>query len=76
MAPQTVPLRSAVSELVALLDSTEIGDLVSDLEATRRTGRPGYPIRSMVGVVLAKSLYGIPTWTHTVALVREHTALP
>jgi len=29
----------------------------------------------MVGVALAKSLYSIPTWTRTVALVREHAAL-
>jgi len=29
----------------------------------------------MVGVALAKSLYSIPTWTRTVALVREHDAL-
>jgi hypothetical protein len=29
----------------------------------------------MVGMALAKSLYAIPTWTRTVALVREHPAL-
>jgi hypothetical protein len=29
----------------------------------------------MVGMALAKSLYSIPTWTRTVALVREHAAL-
>jgi hypothetical protein len=29
----------------------------------------------MVGTALAKSLYSIPTWTRTVALVREHDAL-
>jgi len=29
----------------------------------------------MVGMALAKSLYAIPTWTKTVALVREHPAL-
>jgi len=29
----------------------------------------------MVGVALAKSLYSIPTWTRTVALVREHATL-
>ncbi|MEA2181235.1 MAG: hypothetical protein QOF69_420, partial [Solirubrobacteraceae bacterium] len=38
-------------------------------------GRPGYPIRVMVGMALAKSLYVLPTWTRTVRLVREHTAL-
>jgi hypothetical protein len=29
----------------------------------------------MVGMALAKSLYAVPTWTKTVALVREHWAL-
>jgi hypothetical protein len=58
-----------------LLDSPEIGRLISELQATRWTGRPGYPIRTMIGVALTKSLYAIPTWTKTVALVREHWAL-
>jgi hypothetical protein len=29
----------------------------------------------MVGLALAKSIYALPTWTKTVALVREHVAL-
>jgi hypothetical protein len=29
----------------------------------------------MIGMALAKSLYTVPTWTRTVALVREHSAL-
>jgi hypothetical protein len=49
--------------------------LIAGLEATRWTGRPGYPIRTMVGLTLAKSLYALPTWTKVVALVREHWAL-
>jgi hypothetical protein len=75
MAVSTVPARSAAGVLAELLDSPEIARLVSDLEATRWTGRPGYPIRAMVGLALAKSLYAIPTWTRTVALVQEHSAL-
>jgi Transposase DDE domain/Transposase domain (DUF772) len=67
--------RSAASELAGLLDSPEIAGLVRDLEATRWTGRPGYPIRAMVGMALAKSMYAIPTWTRTVRLVAEHAAL-
>jgi hypothetical protein len=66
---------SAVTQLAAVLDSPEIAALVSELGATRWTGRPGYPIRSMVGMSLAKSIYAVPTWTKTVALVREHAAL-
>ena len=33
--------------------------LIADLEATRWTGRPGYPIRTMVGMVLVGLLWGI-----------------
>jgi Transposase DDE domain/Transposase domain (DUF772) len=72
---QTVPPRSDAVQIAALLDSPEIARLVSELEATRWTGRPGYPIRAMVGMALAKSLYTLPTWTRTVALVGEHAAL-
>lgn len=75
MADQTVPPRSAASELAGLLDSPEIAELVAELEATRWTGRPGYPIRAMVGMALVKSLYAIPTWSRTAALVAEHAAL-
>jgi hypothetical protein len=72
--PKVAPL-SAATQLAAVLDSPEIAVLVSQLEATRWTGRPGYPIRSMIGMALAKSIYSVPTWTKTVALVREHAAL-
>ena len=54
-APKVAPL-SAVDQLAAVLASPEIAVLVSELEATRWTGRPGYPLRSMVGMALAKSL--------------------
>jgi Transposase DDE domain/Transposase domain (DUF772) len=75
MAVQTVPPRSGVSELAGILDSPEIAKLVAELQATRETGRPGYPIRAMIGMALAKSLYALPCWTRVVALVREHPAL-
>jgi len=66
---------AASATLKQLLDSPEIGRLIEDLEATRWTGRPGYPIRAMVGLCLVKSLYALPTWTKTVALVAEHWKL-
>src|SRR3954453_23103809 len=75
VATAKVPPLSAVDQLAAVLDSPEIAALIRDLEATRWTGRPGYPIKSMVGMALAKSLYAVPTWTRTVGLVREHVAL-
>ncbi len=74
MAGSNVPRRSAAI-LHWLLDSPDIANLVADLEATRWTGRPGYPIRTMVGMALAKSVYSLPTWTRTVALVSDHRAL-
>jgi hypothetical protein len=75
VATAKVPPLSAVGHLAEVLDSPEIEALVSELETTRWTGRPGYPLRSMVGMALAKSIYAVPTWTRTVALVREHAAL-
>lgn len=58
-----------------ILDSPEVSSLVADLEATRWTGRPGYPIRTMVGLALLKTLYTLPTWTRAVALLHEHAGL-
>lgn len=58
-----------------LLDSPEMRGLIEELQATRWTGRPGYPLRTMLGLALAKSLYAIPTWTKTVALVADHWKL-
>src|SRR3954447_25455302 len=75
MASPNVAGRAASATLKQLLDSPEIGHLIEELQATRWTGRPGYPIRVMLGLALAKSLYAIPTWTKTVALVNEHWAL-
>jgi IS5 family transposase len=71
--PKVAPERA--SQLSWLLDSPEIRRLIGELEATRWTGRPGYPVRTMVGLALVKSLYAIPTWTKTVALVGEHWRL-
>ncbi|HEV7482136.1 MAG TPA: transposase [Solirubrobacterales bacterium] len=75
MAVPKVAPRPAFAEVAELLDSPEIGRLILELEATRWTGRPGYPIRTMVGLCLVKARYAHPTWTKTVALVREHWAL-
>lgn len=61
--------------LEQLLDSPEIGRLIEELAATRWTGRPGYPLRTMIGLALAKSIYALPTWTKVIALVGEHWKL-
>jgi Transposase DDE domain/Transposase domain (DUF772) len=62
-------------QVAALLGLPEIGQLVADLDETRWTGRPGYPIRVMVGAALVKALYALPTWTRTARLIAEHAAL-
>lgn len=72
MAAPKVPRAAA---LAALLDSAEIVGLIEDLEATRWTGRPGYPVRALIGICLVKSLYALPTWTRAQQLVAEHDAL-
>jgi IS5 family transposase len=72
---RNVPRRSVAADLSDILASPEVVRLIDELQETRLTGRPGYPLRAMVGMTLAKSMYAIPTWTRTVALVREHPAL-
>ncbi len=75
MASTTVPPRSDANHVAALLNLPEVAALVRGLEDTRWTGRPGYPIRTMVGLLLAKSVYALPTWSRTLRLVAEHDAL-
>jgi len=75
MASSTIALPRDCAQVAALLDSPEVASLIAELEATRWTGRPGYPIRAMVGIALVKSLYALPTWTRAVALVRDHAGL-
>ncbi len=75
MTMQNVAQRSVAEDLSAILDSPDVSRLVDELQQTRWTGRPGYPLGAMIGIALAKSLYALPTWTRTVALVREHPAL-
>jgi hypothetical protein len=64
-----------VAGLSEVLDSPEVADLVSELDALRWTGRRGYGARALVGACLVKSLYAIPTWTRVAALLAEHGAL-
>ncbi len=75
MTTTKVARRSVAENLSDILASPEVSRLIDELQATRWTGRPGYPLRAMIGMALAKSLYGLPTWTRTVRLVREHPAL-
>lgn len=73
--PKVPPQPASVAQLERLLESPEIQRLIAELTETRWTGRPGYPLRTMVGMALAKSVYALPTWTKVVALVGEHWRL-
>ena len=75
MATTTVPVPRDAEQVGRLLASPEIRGLIARLEETRWTGRPGYPIRTMVGLALVKSLYALTVWTRVVLLVSEHAAL-
>ncbi|HYM44775.1 MAG TPA: transposase [Solirubrobacteraceae bacterium] len=75
MTSPNVARRSVAEDLSDILTSPEVSRLIDELQATRWTDRPGYPLRAVFGMALAKSLYAIPTWTRTVALVSEHAAL-
>ena len=75
LASRKVAGRSAATEISALLDSPEIGELIAELEALRWTGRKGYPIRSLVGACLVKSVFALPTWSRTARLIAEHDRL-
>ena len=75
MAASTVSLSHDSAQIAALLDLPAIKQLITDLDETRETGRPGYPVRAMVGAALAKAVYALPTWTRTARLIAEHAAL-
>jgi IS5 family transposase len=73
LAVQTVPRPSAASQIADLLNSPELRDLIAELQPW--TGRKGYGARTLLGAMLAKSVYCIPTWSRTAALIAEHEAL-
>jgi DDE family transposase len=75
MALGKVARRTVVSDVAELLDSPEIAVLIEELEALRWTGRKGFGARALVGACLTKSLFGLPTWTMTAALIAEHPGL-
>lgn len=76
MARPTVTERSAIAErIAAILDYPEFTEFIKDIEASRWTGRPGYPVRSLVGACLAKTLYEIDCWSKVARLINEHEAL-
>lgn len=75
MASGKVARRTVVSDVAELLDSPELAALIEELEALRWTGRKGFGARALLGACLVKSLFGLPTWTMTAALIAEHPGL-
>ena len=75
MAGSTVPERGLATSLNRIIRSREVGSLIEGLDRLGRMGRPGYGSRALVGVCIARSLYGLPTWTRVTRLVAEHQAL-
>lgn len=75
MATTKVSSTHDAQRIAALLQLPEIMQLIADLGETRWTGRPGYPIRTMIGAALVKAVYALPTWTRTAKLISEHATL-
>src|SRR5262249_21269809 len=76
MAHGKVARRTVVADVAALLNSPEISALiesVNDYGSPR--GRKGYGARALLGACLIRSLFGLPTFTMTAALVAEHPGL-
>ncbi len=75
MANTTISPHHDARQVAALLALPDVVWLIADLGETRWTGRPGYPIRTMVGAALVKAVYALPTWTRATRLIAEHAAL-
>jgi hypothetical protein len=70
-----VPRHPDASGVAAILDSPEVIALIAEIEALRWTGRPGFGVRALLGACIVKSLYAIPTWSRTAALIADHQGL-
>src|SRR5439155_2920040 len=74
LASGKVARRTAVGDVVELLDSPEVSALVDAL-APKGRGRKGFGPRTLVGACLVKTLFALPTWTRVAALIAEHPGL-
>lgn len=75
MATAKVTQSHDAQSVRALLDLPEIKQLIADLDELHWTGRPGFGTRVMVGAMLVKSVYALPTFSRTARLIAEHDAL-
>jgi hypothetical protein len=76
VASGKVARRTVVADVAEILSSTEVAALIVRLGLTGDPrGRKGYGARTLIGACLVKSLFGLPTWTLTAALIAEHPGL-
>ncbi len=75
MASTTVSPGHDARQVAALLALPEIVRFITDLDDLRWTGRPGNGSRVLVGAMLVKAVYALPTMTRTARLIAEHAAL-
>lgn len=61
--------------IAALLASPAVRRVIAELEYTRWTGRPGCPVRALVGTALVKDFYGLAGWPRAVRLIGQHSEL-
>jgi len=52
MPGTNVPAARDAAQVARLLGTPEIETLIARIGETRQTGRPGYPVRTMVGLAL------------------------
>jgi hypothetical protein len=58
-----------------ILSSPQAAQVIQELSYTRWTGRPGYSFCALVGAWVVKRVYGLPSWTRTAQLIRDHEEL-
>lgn len=76
MAHGKVARRTVVSDVAAILDSPEVSALIEAVnDSGSPRGRKGYGTRALLGSCLIRSLFGLPTFTMTAALIAEHRGL-
>lgn len=50
-------------------------ELVERIDSLKLRKRRGYGTRTLIGACIVRAIYALPTWTRTVQLLAEHTAL-
>jgi hypothetical protein len=75
MAKAKVAPAHGAEQVARLLALPEVRALIAALDAERWTGRVGFGNRMLLGAVITKATYALPTWSRTVRLIAEHDAL-